>query len=120
MIFTSRSGKIFCTLDNTKENDEQIELFNFGISGCQLKTLWIKTINDRLAYLEPNFQASMRVNQRIIPFEEIDDNFINENIINSKLTFEKNKIQNIPLENLDMKTLLIPCISDDTLMIMKV
>ena len=94
-------------------SDEQIELFIFGTSGCQLKTLRIETIDDRLAYLEPKFQPNMRVNQKIIQFEEIDEKFINENIINSQLIYEKNEIQNIPLENLDEKTLLIPCIDDD-------
>jgi hypothetical protein len=113
LIFKCRSGKTFCIGDNTEENDEQIELFIFGTSSCQLKTLRIETIDDRLAYLEPKFQPSMRVNQKIIPFEEIDEKFINANIINSQLIYEENEIQNVPLENLDEKTLLIPCIDDD-------
>ena len=114
LIFKCRSGKTFCIGDNTEGNDEEIELFIFGTSSCQLKTLRIETINDKLAYLEPKFQPSVRVNQKIIPFEEIDKKFIDENIINSPLIFEENEIQNAPPENLDEKTLLIPCISDDT------
>ena len=113
LIFKCRSGKTFCIGDNTEENDEQIELFIFGTSSCQLKTLRIETINDKLAYLEPKFQPSMRVNQKIIPFEEIDEKFINENIVNSQLIFEENEIKDVPIENLDEKTLLIPCINDD-------
>ena len=113
LIFKCRSGKTFCIGDNKEENDEEIELFIFGTSSCQLKTLRIETINDRLAYIEPKFQPSVRVNEKIIPFEEIDEKFINNNIINSHLIFEENDIINIPIENLDQKTLLIPCIDDD-------
>ena len=113
LIFKCRSGKTFCIGDNTEGDDEEIELFIFGTSSCQLKTLRIETINDRLAYLEPKFQPSVRLNQKIIPFEEIDDKFINDNIINSQLIFEENDIINVPAENLDQKTLLIPCIEDD-------
>ena len=113
LIFKCRSGKTFCIGDNNEENDEQIELFIFGTSSCQLKTLRIETINDRLAYIEPKFQPSVRINEKIIPFEEIDEKFINNNIINSHLIFEENDIINIPIENLDQKTLLIPCIDDD-------
>ena len=49
LILKCRSGKTFCIGDNKEENDEQIELFIFGASSCQLKTLRIETINDRLA-----------------------------------------------------------------------
>ena len=49
--------------------EERIELFIFGTSSCQLKTLRIETINDKLAYIEPKFQPSVRVNQKIIAFD---------------------------------------------------
>ena len=113
LIFKCRSGKTFYIGDNSENDDEQIQLFIFGTSSCQLKTLRIETINDRLAYLEPKFQPSMRVNAKIVTFEEIDEKYINENIINSNLIFEENEIQNIPDDNLDENTLLIPLISDD-------
>ena len=113
LIFKCRSGKTFYIGDNSENDDEQIQLFIFGTSSCQLKTLRIETINDRLAYLEPKFQPSMRVNAKIVPIDEIDEKYINENIINSNLIFEENEIQNIPDENLDENTLLIPLISDD-------
>ena len=65
-------------------------------------------------YFEPKFQPSTRVNQKILPFDLIDDKFIKENIINSQLIFEENEIQNVPIENLiDSNSLLVPCISDD-------
>ena len=113
LIFKCRSGKTFYIGDNKENDDEQIQLFIFGTSSCQLKTMRIETINDRLAYLEPKFQPSMRVNSRIVPFDKIDENYINENILNSKLIFEENEIQNIPDEKLDEKTLLIPFLNDD-------
>ncbi len=113
LIFKCRSGKTFYIGDNTQNDDEQIELFIFGTSSCQLKTLRIETINDKLAYLEPKFQPSMRVNQKIVPFDGINEKYIDENIINNKLIFEENEIQNIPLETIDLNTLLIPCITDD-------
>ena len=113
LIFKCRSGKTFYIGDNSENDDEQIQLFIFGTSSCQLKTLRIETINDRLAYLEPKFQPSMRVNAKIVPIDEIDEKYINENIINSNLIFEENEIQNIPDDNLDENTLLIPFIGDD-------
>ena len=113
LIFKCRSGKTFCVGDNSENDDEKIELFIFGTSSCQLKTLRIETINDKLAYLEPKFQPSMRINQKIIPFESIDEKYIKENIIQSNLIFEENEIQKIPLENLERNSLLIPCIIDD-------
>ena len=114
LIFKCRSGKTFFIGDNTETDDEKIQLFIFGTSSCQLKTLRIETINDKLAYIEPKFQASMRINQKIVPFESIDDKFINENIINSPLIFEENEIKDTPIEDLiNTNSLLVPCISDD-------
>ena len=113
LIFKCRSGKTFYIGDNTENDEEQIQLFMFGTSSCQLKTLRIETINDKLAYLEPKFQPSMRVNVKIVPFDNIDEKYINENIVNNRLIFEENELQNIPDEQLDLSTLLIPCINDD-------
>ena len=113
LIFKCRSGKTFYIGDNTENENEEIELFIFGTSSCQLKTLRIETIDDKLAYLEPKFQPSMRLNQKIISFDAIDDQYIKENVTNSKLIFEENELQNFPTESLDKKTLLIPCITDD-------
>ena len=115
LIFKCRSGKTFCIGDNTERDDEKIQLFIFGTSSCQLKTIRIETINDKLAYIEPKFQASMRINQKIVPFEAIDDNFINQNIINGPLIFEENEIKDVPIEELDQNSLLIPGIADDAL-----
>ena len=114
LIFKCRSGKTFYIGDNTEEKNEEIELFLFGTSSCQLKSLRIQLVNDQLMYFEPKFQPSTRVNQKILPFDLIDDKFIKENIINSQLIFEENEIQNVPIENLiDSNSLLVPCISDD-------
>ena len=51
LIFKCRSGKTFYIGDNIEYDNEQIELFIFGTSGCQLKTLRIETIDDKLAYI---------------------------------------------------------------------
>jgi len=114
LIFKCRSGKTFYIGDNTEEKGEEIELFLFGTSCCQLKSLRIELVNDQLIYLEPKFQPSLRINQKIIPFDEIDKKFINENIINSPLIFEENEIKDIPIANLiETNSLIVPCIPDD-------
>ena len=114
LIFKCRSGKTFYIGDNSEEKDEQIELFLFGTSSCQLKSLRIELVNDQLAYFEPKFQPSLRINQKIIPFNEIDDKFIKDNIINSPLIFEESELQKIPIEKLnENNSLLVPCIKDD-------
>ena len=114
LIFKCRSGKTFYIGDTSEERNEKIELFLFGTSSCQLKSLRIELVNNQLIYFEPKFQPSVRVNPKIIPFELIDDKFINDNIINSPLIFEENEIKDVPIEDLiDSNSLLVPCISDD-------
>ena len=78
-----------------------------------MRSLRLQLVQERLVYLEPNFQSSLRVNQKLIPFDSIDEKFIKENIIDAPLIFEENEMQNIPIEELDLNTLLIPCITDD-------
>jgi hypothetical protein len=78
-----------------------------------LRSLRLRLVQEKLVYLEPNFQSSLRVNQKLIPFDSIDEKFIKENITNAPLIFEENEIQNIPIEELDLNTLLIPCVEDD-------
>ena len=113
LIFKCRSGKTFYIGDNTEEKNEKIELFLFGTSSCQLKSLRIELVNDQLMYFEPKFQPSTRINQKIVPFDLIDDKFINEFINNPPLIFEENELSNIPLEEISTNSLLVPCISDD-------
>ena len=113
LIFKCRSGKTFYIGDNTEEKNEQIELFLFGTSSCQLKSLRIELVNDQLMYFEPKFQPSTRINQKIVPFDLIDDKFIDECINNAPLIFEENELSNIPLEEISTNSLLVPCISDD-------
>ena len=113
LIFKCRSGKTFYIGDNSEEKNEQIELFLFGTSSCQLKSLRIELVNDQLMYFEPKFQPSTRINQKILPFDLIDDKFINDCIINAPLIFEENELSNIPLEEISTNSLLVPCISDD-------
>lgn len=114
LIFKCRSGKTFYIGDNKEEKNEEIELFLFGTSSCQLKALRIELVNNQLMYLEPKFQPSVRVNQKIIAFDLIDDKFVNDNIINAPLIFEENEISNVPIEDLiDSNSLIVPCISDD-------
>jgi hypothetical protein len=113
LIFKCRSGKTFYIGDNTEEKNEKIELFLFGTSSCQLKSLRIELVNDQLMYFEPKFQPSTRINQKIVPFDLIDDKFINEFINNPPLIFEENELSNIPLEEISVNSLLVPCIGDD-------
>ena len=114
LLFKCRSGKTFYIGDTTEERNEQIELFLFGTSSCQLKSLRIELVNNQLIYFEPKFQQSIRINQKIIPFDLIDDKFINDNIVNSPLIFEENEIKDTPIEDLiNTNSLLVPCISDD-------
>ena len=113
LIFKCRSGKTFYIGDNKKKKNEQIELFLFGTSSCQLKSLRIELVNDQLMYFEPKFQPSTRINQKIVPFDLIDDKFIDECINNAPLIFEENELSNIPLEEISTNSLLVPCISDD-------
>ena len=113
LIFKCRSGKTFYIGDNSEDEQEEIKLFIFGATNCHLRSLRLQLVQERLVYLEPNFQSSLRVNQKLIPFDSIDEKFIKENIIDAPLIFEENEMQNIPIEELDLNTLLIPCIADD-------
>ena len=113
LIFKCRSGKTFYIGDNSEDDQEEIKLFIFGATNCHLRSLRLQLVQERLVYLEPNFQSSLRVNQKLIPFDSIDEKFIKENIIDAPLIFEENEMQNIPIEELDLNTLLIPCIADD-------
>ena len=114
LVFKCRSGKTFYIGDVTEEEGEQFELFLFGTSSCQLKSIRVELINEQLTYLEPKFQASLRVNQKILDFDSIDEKYINDNIMNGPLVFEENEMQNIPLEELvETNSLLIPCVPDD-------
>ena len=114
LIFKCRSGKTFYIGDTTEERNEQIEPFLFGTSSCQLKSLRIELVDNQLMYFEPKFQPSLRVNQKILPLDLLDDKFIKDNIINSPLIFEENEIKDVPLKELiDSNSLIVPCISDD-------
>jgi hypothetical protein len=114
LIFKCRSGKTFYIGDEKEEEGEQFEFFLFGTSSCQLKTIRVELVNEQLIYLEPKFQPSIRVNQKLIPFESLDEKYIDENIINAPLIFEENEIQSMSEEQLkEANMLLIPCISDD-------
>jgi hypothetical protein len=114
LIFKCRSGKTFYIGDNTENDGEQIELFILGTSSCQIKSLRIETVKEQLIYLEAKFQPSLRVNLKIVPFDDINEKYINENIINAPLIYEENEIQSIPMEKLDKEYILTPAISDDT------
>jgi len=114
LIFKCRSGKTFYIGDVSEDEGEQFELFLFGTSSCQLKSVRVEVINDQLTYFEPKFQPSLRVNQKLKDFDSIDDKFIEENITNAPLVFEENEMQNLPDEQIqETNMLIIPCISDD-------
>ena len=114
LVFKCRSGKTFYIGDISEDEGEQFELFLFGTSSCQLKSVRCEVINDQLTYFEPKFQPSLRINQKLKDFDSIDEKFINENITNAPLVFEENEIQNLSDEQLqESNMLLIPCVSDD-------
>ena len=114
LIFKCRSGKTFYIGDETEEDGEEFKFFLFGTSSCQLKTLRIELVDGQLIYFEPKFQPSLRLNQKIIDFNSLDEKYINDFIINAPLIFEENEIQNLPIEQLiESNSLLVPCVSDD-------
>ena len=114
LVFKCRSGKTFYIGDESEDEGEQFELFLFGTSSCQLKSVRVEVINNQLTYFEPKFQPSLRVNQKLKDFDSIDDKFIEENITNAPLVFEENEMQNLPDEKIqETNILIIPCISDD-------
>ena len=114
LIFKCRSGKTFYIGDETEEDGEEFKFFLFGTSSCQLKTLRIELVDGQLIYFEPKFQPSLRLNQKIIDFNSLDEKYINDNIMNAPLIFEENEIQNLPIEQLiESNSLLVPCVSDD-------
>ena len=113
LIFKCRSGKTFYLGDNTENEGEQIDLFILGTSSCQIKSLRIETVKEQLIYLEAKFQASLRVNPKIISFDKIDEKYINEYIMDAPLIFEESDLKNIPMEKIDKDFILKPAISDD-------
>jgi len=98
LIFKCRSGKTFYIGNNSEDDQEEIKLFIFGATNCHLRSLRLQLVQEKLVYLEPNFQSSLRVNQKLIPFDSIDEKFIKENITDVPLIFEENEIQNIPIK----------------------
>ena len=113
LIFKCRSGKTFYLGDNTENEGEQIDLFILGTSSCQIKSLRIETVKEQLIYLEAKFQASLRVNPKIVTFDKIDEKYIKECIMDAPLIFEESDLQNIPIEKVDKDFILKPAISDD-------
>ena len=114
LVFKCRSGKTFYIGDEKEEEGEEIKNFLYGTSSCQLKTVRIAVVDGNLIYLETKFQPSLRVNQKILDFDSIDENYINKNIINGPLIFEENEMQTMPDEELEKSNnLIIPCINDD-------
>ena len=114
LIFKCRSGKTFYIGDPSEEEGEEIQLFLFGTSSCQLKSIRLELMNEQLIYLEPKFQPSLRINSKIVDFDSLTETFINDNIINAPLIFEENEMQNLTIDQLnELNTLLVPCIADD-------
>ena len=114
LMFKCRSGKTFYIGDETEDKGEKIKYFLYGTSSCQLKSIRVGVNNEKLIYLEPKFQPSLRINQKIKDFDSIDDNFINNNIMNSPLIFEENEMKDMPEEELEKNNfLIIPAINDD-------
>ena len=114
LMFKCRSGKTFYIGDETEDKDEKIKYFLYGTTSCQLKSVRVEVVDEKLIYFEPKFQPSLRINQKIKEFDSIDDNFINNNIINSPLIFEENEMKDMSEEELEKNNfLIIPSINDD-------
>ena len=114
LMFKCRSGKTFYIGDETEDKGEKIKYFLYGTSSCQLKSIRVEVNDEKLIYLEPKFQPSLRINQKIKDFDSIDDNFINNNIMNSPLIFEENEMKDMSEEDLEKNNfLIIPAINDD-------
>ena len=114
LMFKCRSGKTFYIGDETEDKDEKIKYFLYGTTSCQLKSVRVEVVDEKLIYLEPKFQPSLRINQKIKEFDSIDDNFINNNIMNSPLIFEENEMKDMSEEELEKNNfLIIPSINDD-------
>ena len=114
LIFKCRSGKTFYIGDETEDKDEKIKYFLYGTTSCQLKSVRVEVVDEKLIYFEPKFQPSLRINQKIKEFDSIDDNFINNNIMNSPLIFEENEMKDMSEEELEKNNfLIIPSINDD-------
>ena len=114
LVFKCRSGKTFYIGDEKEEEGEEIKNFLYGTSSCQLKTVRVEVVDGNLIYLETKFQPSLRVNQKILDFDSIDENYINKNIMNGPLIFEENEMQTMSDEELEKSNnLIIPCINDD-------
>ena len=113
LIFKCRSGKTFYIGDNIQKPNEKYELFLFGTSSCQLKTLRVELEkeNNIVTFIEPKFQPSISFNQNFnLPFEEITEEYLNQR----PLIFEENELSKFPLEKLDeINNILIPCIKDE-------
>ena len=114
LMFKCRSGKTFYIGDETEDKDEKIKYFLYGTTSCQLKSVRVEVVDEKLIYFEPKFQPSLRINQKIKEFDSIDDNFINNNIMNSPLIFEENEMKDMSEEELEKNNfLIIPSINDD-------
>ena len=114
LMFKCRSGKTFYIGDETEDKDENIKHFLYGTTSCQLKSVRVEVVDEKLIYFEPKFQPSLRINQKIKEFDSIDDNFINNNIMNSPLIFEENEMKDMSEEELEKNNfLIIPSINDD-------
>ena len=114
LMFKCRSGKTFYIGDETEDKDEKIKYFLYGTTSCQLKSVRVEVVDEKLIYFEPKFQPSLRINQKIKEFDSIDDNFINNNIMNSPLIFEENEMKDMSEKELEKNNfLIIPSINDD-------
>ena len=81
MVFKCHSGKTFYIRDEKEGEGKEIKNFLYGTSSYQLKTVRIEVFDGNIIYLETKFQPSLRVNRKILDFDSIDENYINNNII---------------------------------------
>ena len=115
LIFKCRSGKTMYIGDSTEKEGEKISPFIFGSSKCQLKTMCIGLIQEKLAYLQPKYQISTRINENLnINFEELTEEYLE----NDPPKFEEREYANIPPEQIgnteeEQKKFLYPLIMDN-------
>ena len=115
LIFKCRSGKTMYIGDSTEKEGEKISPFIFGSSRSQLKSMTIALIKDQLAYIQPKYQISTRINENLdIKFEDLNEKYLE----NDLPKYEEREYENISEEKMNLseqeeKKFLFPLISDD-------
>ena len=115
LIFKCRSGKTLYIGDSSENDGEKISAFIFGSSKCQLKAMKIGLIKDQLAYMQPKYQISTRINENLnINFEDLNEQYLE----NDEAKFEEREYENnsedvVGNSDDEQRKFLFPLILDD-------